>query len=156
MSKLTGRCPCGKIQYILTERPLFVHACHCRWCQRESGAAFAMNGIIEASAVDVTGTPVWINTPSESGKGQRFARCPDCQVALWSVYSGAGPKFWFVRIGTLDSPDTCPPDIHIFTESKQPWVILPEGVPAMEQYYRRSEHWPAKSLARRRAALDRA
>ncbi len=113
-----------------------------------------MNGIIEASMVEVSGTPVWINTPSESGKGQRFARCPDCQVALWSVYSGAGDRFWFLRIGTLDNPDACPPDIHIFTESKQPWVVLPDNVPVMALYFRRSEHWPDWALARRQAALD--
>ncbi|NKB28673.1 MAG: aldehyde-activating protein [Rhodobacteraceae bacterium] len=154
MATLTGRCPCGTIHYSLTDRPLFVHACHCRWCQRESGSAFAMNGIIEASMVEVSGTPVWINTPSESGKGQRFARCPDCQVALWSVYSGAGDRFWFLRIGTLDNPDACPPDIHIFTESKQPWVVLPDNVPVMALYFRRSEHWPDWALARRQAALD--
>ena len=101
----------------------------------------------------VSGEPVGVMTPSESGKGQIIHRCPTCQVAVWSVYSGAGPDFRFIRVGTLDDPDACPPDIHIYTESKQPWVVLPQQVPAMAQYYRRSEHWPKESLERREAVL---
>jgi len=151
---LEGRCTCGEVRYRLKAKPLFVHCCHCRWCQRETGSAFALNALIEAEAVEtVAGEPVGVTTPSESGKGQIIHRCPTCQVAVWSVYSGAGPDFRFIRVGTLDDPDACPPDIHIYTESKQPWVVLPQHVPAMAQYYRRSEHWPKESLARREAVL---
>lgn len=152
---MEGGCTCGAVRYRLTDTPLFKHCCHCRWCQRETGSAFALNAMIEAGRVALLqGTAEWVPVPSESGKGQRIARCPICQVALWSIYSGAGPLFYFIRIGTLDDPDACPPDIHIFTESKQPWVILPEGVPAMPQFYHRSQMWPAESLARRQAVLD--
>jgi hypothetical protein len=154
---MKGHCTCGEVMYELTARPLYTHCCHCRWCQRETGSAFVLNALIETSRITIlSGAPVGISTPSESGKGQVIYRCPACQVALWSVYSGAGPKFSFVRVGTLDDPYTCPPDIHIFTDSKQPWVILPDGVPAMPEYYRRSDHWPAESLARRQAVLDTA
>ena len=55
----------------------------------------------------------------------------------WSHYAGAGPLVRFVRVGTLDEPDRLPPDIHIFTASKQPWVVLPPGVPAVPEYYDR-------------------
>ncbi|MBF9029785.1 aldehyde-activating protein [Rhodobacterales bacterium HKCCE3408] len=149
-----GRCTCGTVAYALLDTPLFVHACHCRWCQRETGSAFVMNGLIEAHRVAlIRGRPAVIHTPSESGIGQKIARCPDCHVALWSVYPGAGPRFFFVRMGTLEDPDRFPPDIHIFTESKQPWVVLPEGIPAVPEYYARSELWPAECLARRDATL---
>jgi hypothetical protein len=102
----------------------------------------------------INGQPVMIDTPSNSGKGQKIFRCPKCQVALWSIYSGAGDKFLFVRVGTLENPDAFPPDIHIFTESMQPWMILPEGVPAVLQYYDRNVYWPAEALARRKAVLS--
>jgi hypothetical protein len=39
---LEGGCDCGEVRYRLTTRPLIVHCCHCRWCQRESGTAFAL------------------------------------------------------------------------------------------------------------------
>jgi hypothetical protein len=136
--------------------PLFVHCCHCRWCQRETGTAFALNAMIEADRVTlVSGEPEIVDTPSESGKGQKIARCPTCRIALWSNYAGAGPHVFFIRVGTLDAPDHLPPDIHIFTASKQPWVILPPGVPAVAGYYDRERYWPEASLQRRRELLDR-
>ncbi|HEX5959718.1 MAG TPA: GFA family protein [Rhodanobacteraceae bacterium] len=149
-----GGCGCRFIRYRLTRTPLFVHCCHCRWCQRETGSAFVLNALIETACVELLhGQPGMVMTPSESGKGQSIARCPQCRIALWSHYPGAGPLFAFVRVGTLDDPDRFPPDIHIFTMSKQPWVVLPEGVPAMHGYYDREEHWPKASLARRAAVL---
>lgn len=149
-----GGCTCGTLRYRIKRRPMFVHCCHCRWCQRETGASFALNAIIEADQVEVlSGTPEMVLTPTLSGKGQKIARCPACRVALWSNYAGSGDKVRFVRVGTLDEPDRAPPDIHIFTDSKQPWVILPDGVPAMPVYYDREAVWPAGSLARRKALL---
>ena len=147
-----GGCTCRAVRYRVTVRPMFVNCCHCRWCQRESGAAFALNAMVETDRVEIrTGSPVTVATPTNSGKGQQVVRCPSCHVALWSHYSGAGPKIAFVRVGTLDDPDAMPPDIHIFTQSKQPWVVLPPGMPAMPEYYDREKYWTAESLARRAA-----
>jgi hypothetical protein len=110
----------------------------------------------EADRVTELGdAPRLVDTPSASGRGQTVARCPSCAVAVWSHYSGAGPLIKFVRVGTLDNPDVLPPDIHIFTASKQPWVVLPEGTPAVAEYYERERHWPAESLARREALRPR-
>jgi len=133
---------------------MFVHCCHCRWCQRETGASFALNAMIEAERVVLlNGAPEIVNTPSASGEGQLIARCPQCRIAIWSNYSGAGEAVRFVRVGTLDEPDHLPPDIHIFTESKQPWIVLPPNVPAVLEYYDREEHWSAESLQRREAVI---
>jgi hypothetical protein len=151
-----GACTCGAVRYRLTCRPLFVHCCHCRWCQRETGSAFAINALIEADRVILLqGEPEVVLTPSASGKGQRISRCPTCRVAVWSNYGGAGDLVRFVRVGTLLEPDRLPPDIHIFTSSKQPWFLLPPDTPAVPEYYRRSEHWPPESLERWRALMAR-
>jgi hypothetical protein len=149
-----GGCDCRAVRYRMLTRPLFVHCCHCRWCQRESGASFALNAMIESDRVVELGVaPELVDTPSDSGMGQQIARCPRCRVALWSHYAGAGPVVKFVRVGTLDNPDRLPPDIHIFTASKQPWVRLPPDTPAVPAYYDRNECWPAESLRRRQAML---
>ena len=146
-----GGCTCRAVRYRMTDTPLFVHCCHCRWCQRETGASFALNAMIEADRVVVaSGTPEPVMTPSNSGKGQKVTRCPTCRIALWSNYAGAGDKVHFVRVGTLDDPDRFPPDIHIFTMSKQPWVVIPPGVHAVPEYYDRNKYWPQTSLERRR------
>jgi hypothetical protein len=113
-----------------------------------------LNAMIEADRVQVLGAgPEIVDTPSASGLGQKIARCPRCRIAVWSHYAGAGPVVKFVRVGTLDQPDHLPPDIHIFTESKQPWVVIPQGMPAVPEYYDREKYWPADSLARRQAML---
>ena len=151
---LEGGCTCGETRYRMTSPPLFVHCCHCRWCQRETGSAFVLNAMIEAERIQLlTGATEVVDTPSASGKGQRISRCPTCRIALWSTYAGAGEAIRFLRVGTLDDPDRLPPDIHIFTSSKQPWLQLPADVPAVEEFYRRSEYWPAESLERRRRLL---
>jgi len=151
---LEGGCDCGAIRYRMNTAPLIVHCCHCRWCQRESGASFALNAMIESDRLaSLHFTPEQVTTPSQSGRGQQIARCPTCRIALWSHYSGAGPVVAFVRVGTLDCPDEMPPDIHIFTESKQPWVVLPENVPAVPTYYDRDKYWSRTSLERRQAIL---
>jgi hypothetical protein len=110
--------------------------------------------MIETNRLElVSGQVETIDTPSNSGKGQQIVRCSVCRIALWSHYAGAGRAFSFVRVGTLEEPDSFPPDIHIFTSSKQPWVILPSGVPAVPEYYDRNQYWPRESLERRKVVL---
>ncbi|WP_072386247.1 GFA family protein [Hyphomicrobium sp. CS1BSMeth3] len=149
-----GGCTCRTVRYRMISRPLFVHCCHCTWCQRETGASFALNAMIEADRVELlSGEPEVVLTPSNSGRGQKITRCPTCRIAVWSNYAGAGDKFRFVRVGTLDEPARLPPDVHIFTASKQPWVVIPEGAPAYEIFYKREELWPAEAIARRAAQI---
>jgi hypothetical protein len=107
--------------------------------------------MIEADRVTLLqGKPETVLTPSNSGKGQNICRCQDCRIALWSNYSGTGDKVHFVRVGTLDEAHRLPPDIHIFTASKQPWVVIPDGQPAFKEYYEREKCWPEESLTRRK------
>lgn len=110
-------CGCKLIRYRLESKPIYVDCCHCRWCQRGTGASFALNAMIEADRV---------------------------------TNLGAEPEL----VGTLDNPDLLPPDAHIFTASKQPWVTIPDNIPALEEYYyERETLWPPQSLTRRQAIL---
>lgn len=145
-----GACTCGYIHYRMTSKPMFVHCCHCLWCQRETGTSYAMNAMIETDQLQLLeGQVEVVGIPSHSGKGQKVSRCPQCRVALWSNYAGAGDAILFVRVGTLDEPDLMPPDIQIFTASKQPWVVLSSNIPAVSEYYDATEHWSKESLERR-------
>ncbi len=153
---LEGKCACGSVRYQMTSAPIFVHCCHCRWCQRETGSAFAVNALIEADRVVVlSGDPEVVMTPSESGRGQKISRCPSCRIALWSNYAGADDLVHFVRVGTLLEPEKLPPDIHIYTSSKQPWVVPPANVPVLAEYYDLEEYWPEESLQRRQLLMRR-
>jgi len=136
---------------------MIVHCCHCRYCQRETGSAFVVNALFEADRVTLEGPPLdAVMTPSASGKGQTIHRCPTCRIALFSNYAQAREAIRFVRVGTLDQPDTFAPDVHIYTSTKQPWVTLPPGVPAFEAYYNPKELWSEESQQRFRAVRNRA
>ena len=150
---MDGGCTCGEVRYRLATAPMIVHCCHCSWCQRETGTAFATNAVIESDRLEVTaGTPEYVATPSASGKGQEIARCPTCRVALWSHYAGSRRLTSFVRVGTLALPGACPPDVHLFTSTKADWVILPAGVPAFAGFYPSTQGvWSEEARARWKA-----
>lgn len=148
---LYGSCFCGEVRYRLEAPPMFVHCCHCRDCQKQTGGAFAINALIEASNVTLlAGVPEAISMPTDSGAPHDIYRCPTCRTAVWSDY-GRRKIQLFVRVATLDDPSALPPDVHIFTRSKLPWVRLPEGARVFEIFYDPAREWPAESLARRRA-----
>lgn len=149
--RLEGGCACGAVRYHLESAPMFVHCCHCRDCQRQTGSAFVLNALIETDRITLlSGRPEPVGVPTDSGRPHDIHRCPACRTALWSDYGGR-PKLRFVRIGTLDDPTAMTPDVHIFTRSKLPWVALPEDVPAFEVYYDTKTLWPPASLERRSA-----
>jgi hypothetical protein len=132
---------------------MFVHCCHCRDCQRQTGSAFVINALIESDRIEVlAGTPEFVSVPTDSGHPHDIYRCPVCLTALWSDY-GRRPSLRFVRVGTLDAPEAMPPDVHIFARSKLSWVGLPAGTPAFDVYYDMQKLWPGESLARRKAIL---
>jgi hypothetical protein len=147
-----GGCSCGAVRYRLTSEPLFTHCCHCLNCQRQTGSAFVINLLIEADRVELlAGDPRPVDAPRDDGSTQRIFRCPTCQVAVFSEYGR--PDVRFVRGGTLDDPLGIAPDVHIYTRSKLPWIVLPESVPAFEVYYDTKALWPPASLERLKAIL---
>jgi hypothetical protein len=148
-----GGCACGRLRYRMHSAPMFVHCCHCKDCQRQTGSAFVLNALIEADRVELlSGDPTPNKMPTDSGRPHRVFRCPDCGTAVWSEDGGL-TKLRFVRVGSLDESLALSPDVHIYTRSKLPWIALPEGVPAFEAYYDSRKLWPAASLERRKAAL---
>ena len=147
-----GGCTCGNVRYQVISEPLIVHCCHCRGCQRNSGSAFALNALFEADRVKLmSGEIEEIKVPTPSGTGQDITRCVRCKVAVWSNYNMGGKLrklIRFVRVGTLDGPDELPPDVHIYTCSKQPWVFLPKQDPKFEEFYNIQATWSSESKER--------
>ena len=147
-----GGCSCGAVRFRLRSRPMFTHCCHCLDCQKQTGGALAINGLIETDRIEMlAGAPVKVEMPSPSGRGHDVYRCEKCQVAVWSDY-GRRPYLRFVRLATLDAPHAIAPDVHIFMKSKVPWVKLPEGARTFDIFYDMKTEWPAESIARREAA----
>lgn len=109
----------------------------------------------ERDRVELVGLVEEVLTRSESGKGQRILRCLTCRVAVSSHYAGSGDAIHFIRAGTLDDRSGVAPDVHIFTSSKQDWMILPQGVPAFDEYYLPKDFWSEDTLGRWRKATGR-
>jgi hypothetical protein len=147
-----GGCSCGAVRFRLTSEPMFVHCCHCRDCQKQTGSAFVINALIETDRIEIlSGAPEPVSMPTDSGRPHDIYRCPHCNVAVWSDY-GRRPYLRFVRVGTLDDPTAITPDVHIYTCSKLPWVALPADVPAFTEYYDMKTLWPVEAQQRRAAA----
>jgi hypothetical protein len=147
-----GGCSCGAVRYRLNSEPMFVHCCHCRDCQRQTGSAFVINALIETDRITLlSGVPEPVAMGTDSGRPHDIYRCPSCRVALWSDYGRRAMRF--VRVGTLDNPTRIEPDVHIFTRSKLPWIRLPDSARTFESYYDTNKEWPAESLERRCAIL---
>lgn len=146
-----GGCTCGHVRYQVNTEPLIVHACHCRWCQRQTGGPHVINALYEATRIElVQGEVETTIVPSPSGEGQIIARCPKCRIAIWSNYNFGGlrERVRFLRVGTLDNPELMPPDIHIFTSTKMPWYVIPEGQYSVDEYYDPRTMWSKDSQER--------
>ncbi|MCR8723485.1 GFA family protein [Frigidibacter sp. ROC022] len=153
-----GGCACGAVRYRVTSGPLIVHACHCLLCQRQTGSSNAVNALIEADRVILRSgeiEQVLLDTPS--GNGQRIARCRSCKVAVWSNYliNKLDDNLRFLRVGTLDDPGLMPPDVHIFTRSKQPWYVIDPDTLAVARFYDQDTTWSKRSRQRLQALAER-
>lgn len=152
-----GGCLCGAVRYELRGPPMIVHACHCSLCQRRTGSALAVNLWIESERIRLLqGELTQRSAPGlEPDAPSRSWFCDRCGTCLWTRFHKAPEMSRFVRAGTLDDPAAFAPDAHIFTDSKQPWVVVPDGVPAFAGFYDLKTTWPDASRKRLRALLSR-
>ena len=149
--ELKGGCACGAVRFALLRDPLIVNACHCRDCQRLSGGAFVVNAWIERTEVDLRqGDLAVAELVGGSGAPHRVHRCAACGTQVWSRY-GESSDTLFVRVGTLDDPSALPPDAHIYTRSKQPWLQLPDDGTVHESSYSLRSVWTPEAIARLKA-----
>lgn len=131
---IDGGCRCGAVRYALATGHLpQVYCCHCRDCQTWSGSAFTEQAVVRDGAFAVTaGAPALFELTNPSGSISRQYVCGTCHTRLYNTNS-ARPGFVIVRVGTLDASDALEAVLHIWTKRKQPWIVLPEGVPAFEE-----------------------
>lgn len=126
MAKITGHCLCGKVSYTATEDPVFQGVCHCKDCQRQGGTAFAVVAAFLEPAITFSGEMKTYTAIGDSGGEVRRSFCPDCGSGVVSRPSSS-PGMAFVKAGTLDDTSILAPVVHIYCDSKMPWLTLPEG-----------------------------
>ncbi|KAF2230256.1 glutathione-dependent formaldehyde-activating, GFA [Viridothelium virens] len=152
---MEGGCPCGNIRYRMERAPLIVHCCHCTWCRRETGSAFALNAMLETRYITILSPilPTTCSIPSASGAGQTIHRCPSCHIAVCSEY-GPNQPIRMIRVGTLDRSEDVRPGVHIYVSTKMHWVNLAKAeCKVFDGFYDRNDVWGSEALERRRLMI---
>ena len=121
---IAGGCQCGAIRYRVTAAPATVYRCHCKDCQRLSGAAWSMSMVISAEHVELlAGSPVAFDKAADSGRVVRMQGCGACGVKVWNEPLAA-PGTLILKPGTLDDSSWAVPVGNIWTDSALPWVHI--------------------------------
>lgn len=128
----TGGCQCGAVRYELNGEPLTLYVCHCRDCQKQSASAFGMSMTVSADAFVVTaGKPAEFEATADSGRVKLCGFCPGCGTRLY--HRAAGGANTNIKPGTLDETDWLKPVAHLWVKRKQPWITIPDDIPAFEK-----------------------
>ena len=119
-----GGCQCGAARYRITASPLAVYNCHCRDCQRSSGATHSMSMPIKRELFEhLRGELVAYDKAADSGRTVRMLSCARCGTKLWNEPL-ASPAMLVVKPGTLDDPSWAVPIGSIWTDSRLPWAVI--------------------------------
>jgi hypothetical protein len=127
-----GGCTCGSVRYECSRAPIAMLNCHCRDCQRSSGAPFASGFIVQVSDTAITGTPKRYSVRAGSGLLATRSFCSECGSPLFTR-GEAAPGVMSIRFTTLDKPSEFQPMLDIWTSSAQPWTCLSEAIPHYPQ-----------------------
>jgi hypothetical protein len=131
MPRFSGGCACGAIRYECTAEPLFAANCHCRDCQRESGAGFVPVLGVPAAAFRVTrGSPREFTLTADSGQPTTRLFCGDCGSPLFGR-PGVAPEMVTIRAGSLDDPGLFRPTQDLYVSRAQPWDTMDPALPKL-------------------------
>ena len=132
MAAYQGRCLCGEVSYDVLDRPQMAGICHCKNCQRQAGSAFSTLWSVARADFQLTGaTPkCYVDADTSSGSAVERHFCGDCGSPIYSIVPGS-PDSLFLKTGTLDDTGDFEPQFHVWCDSKQRWVDIPDGQPQM-------------------------
>lgn len=141
--ELTGGCLCGALRYRLTDQfRMQPYACHCTDCQSRTGTAFSEHMLVGEGDIHLQGEFDIGRYTQPSGARSEIIGCPICKTRLYAR-NDERPGMASLRCGTLDRSAEVTPSAHIWVRSKQPWIVLPDGVPAMDEQPRTNDEWMA-------------
>lgn len=142
----TGSCQCGAVTYTLHNDPLFTYACHCHTCQKRTGTACAVALVVTTEGLEIQGELTAWSRVSDKGETNTRYSCSACGNVIYG--SGASsPELAKLQSGTLDDTSGVEPEVHMWTNSAQPWVSFAPNV-------RKYETQPEELLDLFQAALD--
>lgn len=124
---MKGGCLCGEVRYEISGAPLVTAVCHCKSCQRSSGAAFSINVIVAGPNLSLHGATKFFEERAESGNTVQRHFCEQCGSCL---YSRLSTGVIAIKAGTLDDSLSIAPSVQFWTRSAQSWAAELVKVPA--------------------------
>ena len=123
-----GGCICGEVRYRVRGEPTAALVCHCTFCQRRTGSAFAITVYFDEANVEiVSGNPsMHEHRSDESGRWLRREFCPKCGTTIGHT-AELRPGQRAIAGGTFDNRDWFTVRQHIWARSKLPWVAIPDN-----------------------------
>ncbi|MTD45927.1 hypothetical protein GKE82_16945 [Conexibacter sp. W3-3-2] len=120
---IVGGCLCGAVRYTATADPAAVALCHCKDCQRQSGAPFSLNVLIEDASLVIEGdVKVYGTTGTGTGQPRERKFCGDCGSPILTTLAEM-PGMAAIKAGTLDDPSWLEPELELWVDRRQPWVL---------------------------------
>lgn len=135
-----GGCVCGAVRYTTRGEPSRVTVCHCTWCQRRTGSAFAVEPVFDEEQVEIRGVPRsrYRHVSDVSGRWLDLEFCPTCGTSIGFTLEWR-PGARVIDAGTFDDPSWIRSDRHefrhIFLSSAQAWSEVPGGVEKYERHF---------------------
>jgi len=129
---ITGGCSCDKVRYEIKAEPMFMGNCHCRSCQRATGAAYLPIVGVDKTAFSVTGDIKKVTVKGGSGENINRHYCASCGSFVFGEPEVLG-NFLSVSASSLDDPSLYQPQMNIWTEDAQPWDLMDKDLPAFKQ-----------------------
>ena len=132
----TGGCGCGAIRYECTAEPISMFNCHCRDCQRVTGAGHACVVLVPAASFKLTrGERRYHFMASASFGHHKRGFCAECGSRLTGGENREGTtEVVGINAGSLDDPSWFRPQMDIFTSDAQPWDQMDPSIPKYEKY----------------------
>lgn len=118
---LHGGCQCGRVRYTVSGVPLVFYLCHCTECQRHTASAFGQSMWVRREEFSLSGELGHTKRPNSSGETHGHF-CPSCGVRIF--HDEPGSKEITLKAGSLDDTSWLFPAGHIWTRSRQPWVVI--------------------------------
>ena len=129
-----GGCACGAVRYQVVGEPEICQICHCRYCQRRLGTAFATVAYFHESNVNLLQGVLheYEHVSDETGRWLRMQFCPRCGTTVTHTVE-IRPGLRAIAVGTLDDPEWPQIQRHIWAQSKRSWISIPSEMPVFPQ-----------------------
>lgn len=121
-----GGCVCGAVRYTVRGEPAAAFVCHCKFCQRRTGSAFAITVYFKIEDVELLEGALSSHEHKSDESGRWIQRhfCTACGTPI-SHIAEMRPGLRAIAGGTFDDPNWFSIKQHIWTKSKQAWVSIP-------------------------------